>query len=97
VGVAVVVGSLEIEIMIGESRSLKARRRVVKSLKDRIRGKFNVSIADVGDQGVWQRAVLGVAAVSNERRFLNEVLSKVLDIVGADPRVEVVSQRMTID
>jgi uncharacterized protein YlxP (DUF503 family) len=93
----VVVGSLEIEILIGESHSLKARRRVVKSLKDRIRAKFNVSVADVGDQDVWQRITLGVAAVSNDRRFLNEVLSKVLDVVGGDPRVEIIEQRMTID
>ena len=96
-GEAVVVGSLEIEILIGESRSLKARRRVVKSLKDRIRGKFNVSVADVGDQDVWQRTVLGVAVVSNDRRFANEVLSKVLNLVGGDPRVEIVSQRMSFD
>jgi len=93
----VVVGSLEIQILIGESHSLKARRRVVKSLKDRIRAKFNVSVADVGDQDVWQRITLGVAAVSNDRRFLNEVLSKVLDVVGGDPRVEIIGQRMTID
>ena len=91
------VGSLEIQILIGESHSLKARRRVVKSLKDRIRAKFNVSVADVGDQDVWQRITLGVAAVSNDRRFLNEVLSKVLDVVGGDPRVEIIGQRMTID
>lgn len=96
-GEPVVVGSLEIEILIGESHSLKARRRVVKSLKDRIRAKFNVSVADVGDQGIWQRTTLAVAAVSNDRRFLNEVLSKVLDLVGGDPRVEVIAQRMTID
>jgi uncharacterized protein YlxP (DUF503 family) len=95
--VAVIVGSVEIEILIRESRSLKARRRVVKSLKDRIRGKFNVSVADVGDQGVWQRSVLGVAVVTNERRLANEVLSKVLDVVSGDPRVEIVSQRMSFD
>jgi len=93
----VVVGSLEIGILIRESRSLKARRSVVNSLKDRIRGKFNVSVADVGDQDVWQRTTLGVAIVSNERRFANEVLSKVLDVVGRDPRVEILSQRMSFD
>lgn len=92
-----VVGSLEIGILICESRSLKARRRVVNSLKDRIRGKFNVSVADVGDQDVWQRTTLGVAVVTNEQRFANEVLSKVLDVVGGDPRVEIVSQRMSFD
>lgn len=89
-----VVGTLEIEILIRESHSLKARRRVVKSLKDRIRSRFDVSVADVGDQEVWQRAVLGVAVVTNERRFANEVLSKVLDLVAGDARVEIVGQHM---
>jgi uncharacterized protein YlxP (DUF503 family) len=93
----VVVGSLEVRILIRESHSLKDRRRVVKSLKDRIRGKLNVSVADVGDQDVWQGTTLGVAVVSNERRFANEVLSKALNIVGSDARVEVVSQRMSFD
>lgn len=96
-GAAVVVGSLEIRILIRESRSLKDRRRVVKSLKDRIRTKFNVSVADVGDQDVWQGTTLGVALVSNDRRFANEVLSKVLGVVNGDPRVEIVHQSMSFD
>lgn len=92
-----VVGSLEIRILIRESRSLKDRRRVLKSLKDRIRNRFNVSVADVGDQDVWQSTVLGIAVVSNDRRFANEVLSKALGVVGGDPRIEIVSQRMSFD
>jgi len=91
-----VVGTLEIDLFIRESRSLKARRRVVNSLKGRIQSKFNVSVADVGPQDVWQRSVLGVAVVANDRRFVNEVLSKVLALVGSDPRVEVVGQTMNL-
>jgi uncharacterized protein YlxP (DUF503 family) len=91
----VIVGTLEIELLIAESHSLKARRRVVKSLKDRISARFNVSVADVGDQDVWQRVILGVAVVASDRRFANEVLSKVLDVVAGDPRVDVVGQRMS--
>lgn len=91
-----IVGTLEIELLIAESHSLKARRRVVKSLKDRIRARFNVSVADVGDQDVWQGVTLAVAVVANDRRFVNEVLSKVLDVVAGDARVDVVGQRMSI-
>jgi len=90
------VGTLEIDLRIAESRSLKSRRRVVNSLKDRIKVRFNVSVADVGDQNVWQRAVLGVAVVASDGRFANEVLSKVLDLVLSDPRVDVVEHHMDI-
>ena len=84
------------DFLIAGSHSLKTRRRVVNSLKDRIRGRFNVSVADLGKQDVWQRVVLGVAVVSNDGRFANEVLSKVVNMVAADPRVEIVDQRFEI-
>jgi uncharacterized protein YlxP (DUF503 family) len=92
----VVVGTLKIDLLVRESRSLKARRSVVRSLRDRIKSRFNVSVAEVGDQDVWQRIILGVAAVANDRRFVNEVLSKVVDLVVSDPRVEVIEQDMEI-
>ncbi len=91
-----VVGILEISLLIRESRSLKERRRVVKSLKDRIAARFHVSVAEVGGGDSWQRSALGVAVVSNDRRFVNQVLSKVLRLVESDPRAEVVSQRIDI-
>jgi uncharacterized protein YlxP (DUF503 family) len=92
----VTLGTLEIVLLIRESHSLKSRRRVVKSLVDRIRSRFNVSVADIGDQNVWQRAVIGVAVVSNDGRFVNEVLSKVLALVASDPRAEIMDQSMEI-
>ena len=90
------LGTLEIVLLIRESHSLKSRRRVVKSLTDRIRSRFNVSVADVGDQNLWQRAVIGVAVVANDGRFVNEVLSKVLALVSSDPRAEVIDKSLEI-
>jgi uncharacterized protein YlxP (DUF503 family) len=92
----VTVGTLEIVLLIRESHSLKSRRRVVRSLTDRIRARFNVSVADLGDQDVWQRAVIGVAVVANDARFINEIMSKVLDLVVSDPRAEIVEHSMEI-
>jgi len=92
----VTVGTLEVVLLIRESHSLKSRRRVVKSLIDRIRSRFNVSVADVGDQNLWQRAVIGVAVVANDGRFVNEVLSKVLTLLYSDPRAEVVDHSIDI-
>ncbi|MCK4512783.1 DUF503 domain-containing protein [bacterium] len=90
------IGTLEIVLLIRESHSLKSRRRVVKSLIDRIRSRFNVSVADIGDQNLWQKVVLGVAVVANDGRYVNQVLSKVLDLVSSDLRAEIIDQSMEI-
>jgi len=89
-----VIVTLRTDLLIRESGSLKQRRRVVNSLKDRIRARFNVSVADVGDQNLWQRAVLVAAVVSNDGRFANEVLSKVARLIESEPRVEIIDQSM---
>ena len=60
---------------------MKAKRMVLRGLKDRIRKNFNVSIAEVGDNDQWQSAVVAVALVSNDKRFANQVLSKVMDFI----------------
>ncbi|HTS19278.1 MAG TPA: DUF503 domain-containing protein [Verrucomicrobiae bacterium] len=76
-----VVGILQVELTIPGADSLKAKRMVLRSLKDRIRREFNVSIAEVEDNDQWQSGVLAVAVVSNDRRFANQVLSKVEDFI----------------
>ncbi|HEX9758669.1 MAG TPA: DUF503 domain-containing protein [Nitrospiria bacterium] len=74
--------------------SLKGKRQIIKSLKDRVQNRFNVSIAEVGDQDLWQRAVLGIACVGNDRGFVNQVLDKVLDFVQRVPTIEVLDFRL---
>lgn len=76
-----VVGTLELELTISGADSLKAKRMVLRSVKDRVRKRFNVSIAEVDDNDQWQSAVLAVVVVGNDRRFVNQVLSKVVDFV----------------
>jgi uncharacterized protein YlxP (DUF503 family) len=92
----VVVGTLEIQLLIRGSSSLKDRRAVVRSLRDRVASRFKVSVAEVGNSDSPRRSALGVAVVSNDRRFVNEVLSKILDVITSDPRAEVIDQRMDI-
>jgi len=75
------VGILQVELTIPGADNLKAKRMVLRSLKDRIRKEFNVSVAEVGDNDQWQSGVLAVAVVSNDRRFANQVLSKVEDLI----------------
>ena len=56
-----IVGVCTVELFIGDSRSLKDKRQVLHSLKDRLRGKFNLSVAEVDGHDLWQKAVLGMA------------------------------------
>jgi len=84
------VGLLSVELHIPESRSLKAKRVVLKSIKDKIRNSFNVSIAEVGDNNLWQRAVLGIAVVSNDRKFANNVLNKIVDKLSYNASINII-------
>jgi uncharacterized protein YlxP (DUF503 family) len=76
----VFVGVARLVIAIPGARSLKDRRRVVKSLKERIRARIPVSLAEVGDLERWQVATLGVAVVSNEAARCSEVLSQAVGV-----------------
>lgn len=75
------VGVCKISLRIPENLSLKGKRQVLKSVTSRIRSKFDVSVAEVGDHDLWQLATIGVCYVSNDGRHANEVLSKVVDFV----------------
>jgi uncharacterized protein YlxP (DUF503 family) len=91
------VGVLRINLRLPENLSLKGKRRVLKSITTRVRSKFNVSIAEVGDNGLWQSAVLGICCVSNDGRYTNEVLSKVVDfVVGSRSEVEILNYEIEI-
>jgi len=82
------VGMCRIKLRLPENLSLKGKRRVLKSITTRVRNKFNVSVAEVDDQNLWQLATLGICCVSNSSRYNNEVLSKVVDFI-VDSRFEV--------
>ena len=75
------VGTCRVELHIPSNTSLKGKRRVVKSIKDRVQGRFNVSIAEVDRLDDWQRATLGIACVSNNPRLVDEILSKVVNLI----------------
>ncbi len=74
----VVVGTLRMEFSIPGNDSLKGKRRILRSLMDRLRSKFGVAVAEVDHQDAWQKACVGVACVSNDAAVANEVLSRVL-------------------
>ncbi len=91
-----IVGLCTVELFIPDGHSLKAKRQVLLSLKDRLRGKFNVSVAEVGEQDLWQKAVLGIACVANEGAYVNQVLDQAVNLIRSVPAVELVQSRIEL-
>jgi uncharacterized protein YlxP (DUF503 family) len=76
-----VVGILTLGLRLAENHDLKGKRQALKSIKDRVRNRFNVSIAEVGALDAWQRAELGAACVGNERAHVERTLAQVAAFV----------------
>lgn len=72
------VGLLTLEIHIPDAQSLKDKRQVLRSLKDRLRGHLNVAVAELDFQDAWQRSVIGVVTLANEERHAGEELQRAL-------------------
>ncbi|NLC51673.1 MAG: DUF503 domain-containing protein [Firmicutes bacterium] len=84
-----IVGLCRLELFIGEADSLKDKRRILLSLIERLKRRFNISIAEVGYQEIRQRGELALALVGNEKHYLETVLQKILNYVENDTRLEI--------
>ncbi len=71
------VGVLTLEIRVESSHSLKEKRHVVKGLKDRLRHKFNVAVAEIDFQDLWQRALVAAVTISADQAHSEQVLQAV--------------------
>jgi len=88
------LASLLIELEISDGVTLKDKRHVVRSLLDRIRGRFNVGAAEVDRLDSVRFSTIAIVGVANEHRFLNEMMSKVVNLVEGEPRVVVLDQTL---
>jgi uncharacterized protein YlxP (DUF503 family) len=91
-----VVGICTIELRLHGNRSLKGKRQVLRSIKDRIRNRFNVSIAEVDYQDKWQRSLIALAAVSNEQGHVFRILEGVISAVESMGLAEIVDTQIEI-
>jgi uncharacterized protein YlxP (DUF503 family) len=91
-----IVGSLRVRLLVRESRSLKDKRQVVRSIKDRLRNGFNVSVAEVDAQDHRQLAVLGLAMVSNEARHVRAAFGQILAALRVHPVAELLDHEMEV-
>jgi uncharacterized protein len=91
---SVCLGMLTVELLIPASHSLKERRAVVNSLKERIRSRHNVSLSESGSDQVWQRANLCIACVADTQSTVEHVLRSVIKLIDDEPRCELISPRI---
>lgn len=75
------IGVCRVKLHFPENQSLKDKRRIVKSIITRLRNQYNISVAEVDDQDLWQMTTLGIAFVSNHHQHVNEVLSKAVNFI----------------
>ncbi len=80
-GTAMNLGYCSLRFFLHGNNSLKGKRKVIRAIKDRLRNKFNVSVAEVGDQDVWQSIHLGIAAVSADAQYLDGLLKQLVNFV----------------
>ncbi len=73
------VGIGKVEIFLPGLNSLKSKRRVINSVKGKIRSKFNVGVSEIDFLDKWQRSLIGIVAVSNDSKFLQSSLNKIMD------------------
>jgi len=91
-----VVGTLRLEIHFPAADSLKAKRSIVNHVKERVRHRFNASIAEVGHQDLWQRATLGVAVVGESAPVLDRALHEILAVVEREDRLAVLDYEIEV-
>ena len=75
------VGVCRVSLRLPENLSLKGKRQVLKSIKTQTRNRFDIAIAEVDDHELWQIATLGVCCIGNDSRYVNEILSKVVNFI----------------
>ena len=92
-----IIGACELQLHLPEVASLKEKRSVLKSLLARLRNKFNVSAAEVGQNDLWQSAIVGIVTVSNSSVHVNQMLTQVTNWIESNyPQIMIIDQSIEI-
>jgi uncharacterized protein YlxP (DUF503 family) len=91
-----IVGSVRARLLLRESRSLKDKRQVVRSIKDRLRNEFHVSVAEVDAVDNRQLIVLGLALVGRERKHVRTTLEQIVAALRSHPVAELLDHEMDV-
>ncbi|HAG49753.1 MAG: cytoplasmic protein [Deltaproteobacteria bacterium GWC2_42_51] len=91
-----VVGICQIDLIIHNNHSLKGKRQVLKAIIERVKNRFNVSAAEVGDNDVWQRSQIGLCVVGNDSSHINGILDKTINFIESLHLAEIIDHRIEI-
>lgn len=91
-----IVGLCTVELYFPDSQSLKSKRKILVSLKTRLQNRYNISVAEVEERHLWQKAILGIAAVANETARVNQTLDHVLNDIRANPSLELLRSQIEV-
>ena len=91
-----VIGVVRLELRFPGPQSLKEKRMILKSLTDRVRGRFNVAVAELDGMDLWQRSLIAVAAVAADRIRANQILSHALEFIRRDRNLEVIQESLEL-
>ncbi len=88
------IGLMSVRLFIPSSQSLKDKRMILKSIKDKIHNNFNVSVAELDGLDKWQVSTLGVAMIGNDQRYIDGCFQKILLFIGSYPEVQITDQEI---
>ena len=91
------IGIGKVEIFLPGLRSLKSKRRIIKSIKDRIRSKFNVGVNEIDFLDKWQHSKIGIVAVSNDSKFLQSSLNKIVNLIKDNRNINILDWSIKIN
>lgn len=91
-----IIGTCSIKLLIFESNSLKEKRHIIKSIIGRLKSRFNISVAEIDLNDSWKTGFIGFACVTNDTRYANEVISKVIQFIDKDSRVEIIESNIEL-
>ena len=95
-GKAMRIGVLRVYFMILDAHSLKEKRMVLRSLKDRLSNTFNVSVAEIGCNDKWQLGELGLATVGNDAKFVNAAMEEVKNFIQSNPAIRIIESDIEV-
>ena len=87
---ALIVGVCQAELLLHGCQSLKEKRQVLRGLLDRLQNRFNVSVAEIGHQDLWQRALIGAAVISTSQPLLDRILNQIVDQIENTSGLEMI-------
>jgi len=93
---AMIVGLCTVELHFPDSQSLKGKRKILVSLKTRLQNRFNISVAEIDDNHLWQKSILGIASVANETARVHQTLDHVLNEIRANPSLELLRSQIEV-